>query len=172
MKLTQEQTQILWPFVDAAISCLDTMAGLRAVSGHGRLEEPGNFSVQDFVFVIDTSGEIKGRLIMQYHVDSSLNIGNKIRQGLLGEECGDSESVDEDIIEALSEFSNIMMGRAINKLNKSVVFSTPRYVASSEEKEALIRSGVQEILSVPLDVEGVGRFHVNYLIQTIAGSKC
>jgi CheY-specific phosphatase CheX len=172
MKLTREQTEIFWPFIDATISCLETMAGLRAVSGQGKSEEPGDFSVQDFVFVIDTTGDIEGRIIMQYQMDASLNIGNKIRQGMLGDEYGDSKSVDDDIIAALSEFSNTMIGRAIDKIDKSVRFSPPRYVASVAEKEELIRSGIEEILSMPLDVEGVGRFHVNYLIQTITGEKC
>ncbi len=173
MKLTPQQSEILLPFVDATIYCLEAMAGVHAVSGEGACESPGDFSVQDFVFVIDTKGDIEGRLIMQYHVDSSINIGNKILQGLLGEESGNSDSVDEDVIEALAEFSNTMMGRASEKLAKSVSFSPPQYISDGNEKEALIRSGVREILSMPLEVEGLGRFHVNYLIQIVAGEgKC
>lgn len=169
MELSKKQQKILEPFVDATVMCLETMAGLKAVPGKGSCDDVERFWLNDYIFVVDTHGEVEGRIVMHYFMESTLDIGNKIRAGMLGSDCEEATEVDEEILEALAEFSNTVVGRAMKKLESQqmlVSFKPPRYI-SDIEKADFLKFGVQDVLSMPVDVEGIGQFHVNYLIQDI-----
>jgi len=169
MELTESQQRILKPFVDATVTCLKTMGGLTATPGRGSREEADAFWANDYVFVIDTQGEIEGHIVVHYRMENTLDIGNKIRAGILGDDCTDATEIDDEIIEALAEFSNTMVGRAMRHLESQhtlVSFSPPRFIDNAEKTEFL-KKGVQDVLTIPLNIDGLGQFQVNYLIQCI-----
>lgn len=169
MELTNTQLKIMEPLVDATVMCLKSMAGLSARPGKGTRDVADSFWANDYVFVVDTYGEVDGRIVMHYFMESTLDIGNRIRSGLLGDDCDESIEVNEEIIEALAEFSNTVVGRAMKKLESQqmlVSFKPPKYIHDVSKSEFL-KSGVEDVLTMPVDVEGIGQFHVNYLIQSI-----
>lgn len=165
MELNSLQARILAPFIDNAIACLESMAGLQSLPDEGYLEDADNFGVTDYAVVVETSGLIEGRILIHYYLETAMEIGKRLYANMLGEEV-DSVRVDEQIMEALSEFSNTVVGLATRELKRdeTLVIFDPPYFISKSEKISSLTDGVKEILTVPIQVDGVGRVYFNYLI--------
>lgn len=165
MELNSLQARILAPFIDNTIECLSSMAGLQALPDEGYLEDVDSFWVNDYAVVVETSGLIEGRILIHYYLETALEIGKKLYANMLGDET-DSQLIDENIMEALSEFSNTVVGLATRELKREdtlVIFDPPYFVANPE-KMSSFTDGVKEILTVPIQIDGVGRVYFNYLI--------
>jgi two-component system, response regulator PdtaR len=96
------QSKIITPFIGETIETLESMAGLTASAG-----EPFSDSVEDFRFkgyavAAETSGNINGYILMHLYIETTLSIGNKVLENLLGleEEC---EEMNDDITDAVAE---------------------------------------------------------------------
>lgn len=167
MELNQVQEKILAPFVDRTVECLASMAGLKAVPGTSFEDDVDAFWMNDYAVVVETSGVIEGRVVMHIYLETALEIGKKVREFLLGEQPDNIDDVDEEVIDALSEFSNTVVGLATRQLAESdlcVVFDPPVFVSDLEEAADLFE-GVKEVITVPIHVEGIGRFYLNYFLR-------
>ena len=136
MELNQVQEKILAPFVDRTVECLASMAGLKAVPGTSFEDDVDAFWMNDYAVVVETSGVIEGRVVMHIYLETALEIGKKVREFLLGEQPDNIDDVDEEVIDALSEFSNTVVGLATRQLAESdlcVVFDPPVFVSDLEE---------------------------------------
>lgn len=165
MELNSLQARILAPFIDNTIECLGSMANLRALPDEGYIDDIDSFWVNDYSVVIETSGLIEGRILIHYYLETALAIGRKIYANMLGEEP-DSQVVDDKVMEALSEFSNTVVGLATRELkreNTLVIFDPPSFVSNPEQMNTFTE-GVTEILTVPIQVDGIGKVYFNYLI--------
>lgn len=165
MELTLVQEQILEPFVNNSISCLNDMAGLKASAGNAFEDDVDCFWLNDYAIVVETSGVLQGRVVMHIYLEAALAIGKKVRENLLGEPC-DTLSIDEDVVEALSEYGNTVVGLATRELSHSelcIAFDPPCFVSDMEQMDELFQD-VKEIITVPIHVEGIGRFYLNYLL--------
>jgi CheY-specific phosphatase CheX len=166
MELNQLQEKILAPFVDRTVECLKNMAGLKAVPGTSFEDDVDAFWANDYAVVVETSGLIEGRVVMHIYLETALEIGRNVREFLLGEHREGIDDIDEEVIEALSEFSNTVVGLATRELAESdlcVVFEPPVFVSDMEEAADLFK-GVKEVITVPIHVEGIGRFYLNYFL--------
>lgn len=166
MELSEIQSRILSPFVDETIKALDTMAGLKATAGAGFRDDPLKFKFKGHAVVAETSGAINGKILMHHYVETALAIGNKVREVALGEPSVATE-IDEEIGEALAEFGNTAIGLATRSLTRAElgVKFRPPYLTSNMEDMITLLMYVDEILSIPIHIENVGRFYFNYLLH-------
>lgn len=170
MELNSLQHKILTPFVDETIKCLATMANLKATAGAGFPDELSKFRFKGYAVVAETSGLLEGVILMHHYIETALGIGNKVRANLLGADDAATE-MNEDVGEALAEFGNTAIGLAMRHLaaeNLGIKFKPPYFINRTDDMTSLL-GGVQEIISIPIHVEGVGRFFFNYLLHTKTG---
>lgn len=168
MQLYHIHTKILTPFVTETVQALTDMAGLDARAGQGFQEAVGEFDFRGFAVcvVAKTYGAIEGKVIMHHNNETALAIGNRVRSRMLGVPDVASK-INGEVTEALTEFSNTVIGlatRALSKNNMDITFSPPLYVTEYDGSEFLI-DGVQEILTIPIEVDGVGQFSFSYLLH-------
>ena len=166
MGLNDTQQRILTPFVRETIKTLNDMAGLNAYAGEGFEDSMEKFKFKGYAIAADTFGSIGGKMLMHLYIETAIAIGNKVRAKVLGE-TDEASSVTEEIGDTLAEFGNTAIGLATRELEKTdlgIKFKPPYFVMSTEEMDVMMQ-GVKEILSVPIHVEGVGRFYFNYLLH-------
>lgn len=170
MELNTIQSKILRPFVDQTIACLETMAGLKSHAGDGFPDELSKFRFKGYAVAAETFGLIEGKILMHHYIETALAIGNRVRANVLGEDTEATE-MTEDVGEALAEFGNTAIGLAMRELtqaNLGIKFKPPYFVNSTVDMQPLL-TGVQEIISVPIHVDNVGRFYFNYLLHSKTG---
>jgi two-component system, response regulator PdtaR len=166
MGLSEMQQRILTPFVGETIKTLSEMAGLNAYAGDGFEDSMDKFKFKGYAIAAETFGVIEGKMLMHLYIETAIAIGNKVRARVLGE-MDEASSVTEDIGETLAEFGNTAIGLATRQLEKTMLgikFKPPYFILNTEQMDTMMQ-GVREILSVPIHVEGVGRFYFNYLLH-------
>lgn len=166
MELTLVQEQILTPFISNSITCLQSMAGLNATAGNPFEDDVECFWLNDYAIVVETSGVLEGRVVIHIYLEAALAISRKVRENLLGESA-DIPDVGEEVVEALSEYGNTVVGLATRELSQSdlsIVFDPPYFVSDMEQMDELFKD-VKEIITVPIHIDGVGRFYLNYLLR-------
>ena len=168
MELYRIHTQILTPFMNETVSALKSMATMDGKLGTASVEEVDNFSFKGFAVAVvaKTYGSIEGKILMHYTDDMALKVGKKILGSMLGVEP-DINEIDEDTSEAVTEFSNTIIGLATNALSQSnmkIKFTPPIFIHSQKDMEMLME-GVQQILTVPIEVPGSGEFSFSYLLH-------
>lgn len=158
---------ILLPFVDETIAMLKDMADLNGTSDLLSYRDALDvFTFKEFAvcIVAKNATGVAGKIIMNYDLNTAIAIGNKVRAKMLGTEENATVLTDE-ISEALAEFSNTVIGLATRHFNDTehkISFGTPLYLHSAEDSEYLLE-GVNQILTVPIDIQNVGRFYFSYL---------
>ena len=168
MELYQIHTKILTPFMNETVSALNTMAGVKGKVGKSVLEDADDFSFRGFAVAVvaKTSGSIDGKILMHYSTDVALNIGKRVLAAMLGA-APDTNEIDEDVSEAVTEFANTIIGLATRTLSQSdlrIKFTPPIFINSDNDMGNLME-GVKEILTVPIEVPDVGEFSFSYLLH-------
>ena len=168
MDLYRVHTKILIPFVNETIKALADMADLEAKFGNGIQENVNEYDCSGYAVcvVARTFGSIEGKVVMNHQIKSALAIGNRLLAKLLGEPYNLRE-ITTEIGEALTEFSNTVIGLATRSLSNSgsqLQFSAPLNIDRSTDKEFLME-GVEEILSIPIDIADVGSISFSYLLH-------
>jgi len=168
MDLFNIHTKILMPFVDETIKVLREMADLTATAGQGIQENTADYDFKGYAvcIVARTYGSIEGKIIMNHQIKTALTVGNRFRAKMFGEPCN-FDTINEEIGEALTEFSNTVIGLATRHLSSSdaqLNFSAPLFINGPKDMDYVLE-GVKEILSIPIDVKGVGTFYFSYLLH-------
>ena len=168
MDLYNVHTKILMPFVNETVKGLADMADLKATASQGIQEEIGDYDFKGYAVcvVARTYGSIEGKVVMNHQIKSALTIGNRFLAKMLGEPHNSGE-INQEIGEALTEFSNTIIGLATRSLSDSgtqLQFSAPLFINGPGDIE-FIMEGVEEILSIPIDIAGVGSFSFSYLLH-------
>lgn len=161
-------TKILTPFIKETIRILDDMAELKGTAGKSFQEEIANYDFKGYTvcIVARTYGSIEGKILMNHQTKAALTIGNRIRAKMIGEPS-DHSIINEEIGEALTEFSNTVIGLATRVLSDNgspLQFSAPLLISGPRDVEFVLE-GVEEILSTPIDIDGVGTFYLSYLLH-------
>lgn len=172
MELNDIQQRILQPFVIETIKTLEVMAGLKAHAGDGFPDDIATFKFKGYAVVAETSGKVEGTILMHHYLDTALAIGNKVRCALLSD-TKEFPEMNEEVGEALTEFSNTAIGLAMRQLGQSdlgIQFKPP-YLVSGTQDLANLLGGVKEIISVPIHVDDIGRFYFNFLLNNKTGTK-
>ena len=162
------RNSILLPLINETIIILNSMADLRGASDLLGYSDPLDvFVFKDFAVCISakTSSSAAGKIIMNYDLGTAVAIGNRVRAKMLGT-IETSCVLNDDIMEALAEFSNTIIGlatRHINNTKHKINFSAPLYISNKQDSESLL-TGVKQIYTVPIDIAKVGRFYCSYLL--------
>lgn len=165
MELNEIQQKILQPFAVETIKTLESMAGLKSHFGAGFPDDIAKFKFKGYAVVAETFGAIEGRILMHHYIETALAIGNKVRSALLGTD-ENAAAMTDDVAEALAEFGNTAIGLAMSALGKAnlgIKFNPPYFVNNTGQMESIMQ-GVQEIITIPIHIEDVGRFYFNYLL--------
>lgn len=168
MQLYTIHTNILTPFVNETIKALDTMANMHGIAGQARQDPLDEFKFKGFsvCLLVKSRGVIEGKIIMNYDVQTALRIGNNICAKMLAD-TSIHATLDEVIGDALAEFSNTAIGLATDQLRKAhlkITISPPLFITKPEDTEFFM-DGVEEILTIPIDVEDVGCYYLSYLLH-------
>lgn len=171
MALNAEQMKVLTPFVSETVKNLEQMADLPATVGIGNEDDIKSFRFKGFAVAINTSGSIEGTILIHMYIESALLVGNKVREKMLGETSQATE-INDDLIEALEEWGNTLIGRATEILeayNLGIKFEPPYFIHSTETI-GTIMGQVQEIISIPIRINEDNRFYFNYLLHNKTGA--
>lgn len=163
------RNSVLLHFVNETIRNLESMAGLKGLSDLLTYREPLDvFAFKAFAVSINTTftNGVTNNIVMNFDLETAMIIGNKVREILLGETTV-ATTLNDEIREALAEFLNTVIGLAsqeVNETNHKINFGPPLYLYSKEESEFLLQ-GVKQIMTVPIDINNVGKFHLSYLVR-------
>jgi chemotaxis protein CheX len=148
------------PFVEAAISVLQEMAGVKFTRGDLALKTFPMIS-KGLVIVIGVAGEIEGRVLYDMNKESAMKIASLM---MGGEEVSE---YDEMAASALAELGNIISGSAISQLN-DLGFNfdiTPPTLFSGENLEMRNPSMGTQTLVIPLTNPEVGEIVINVALK-------
>lgn len=166
MELNEIQQKILRPFAVETIKTLESMAGLKSHFGDGFPDDITKFKFKGYAVVAETFGALEGKILMHHYIETALAIGNKVRSALLGSD-ETAAAITDDVAEALAEFGNTSIGLAMSALGKAnlgIKFNPPYFVNNTGQMENVMQ-GVQEIITIPIHINDVGRFYFNYLLH-------
>jgi hypothetical protein len=162
MSLSDLHNHILTPFVEHTIQHLASV-GYEASASIGFEQQVDDFSCKGYALVSNTTGVIEGRLLVHHYPETATPLANK----LLGRVDSDDEQLDDDGINALSEFCLAAIKPAIAQLDQSDVeihFSPTYFIADTKQLGGIL-DGVKLMLTIPIEVRGLGRFYFNYLLN-------
>ncbi len=171
MSISAEQIKVLTPFVSETVKNLDIMAGLPATAGLGTEDKIESFRFKGFAVPIETSGSIEGTILIHMYIETAILVGSRVREKMLGETIHVTE-VTEDVVEALKEWGNTLIGHAtaiLEAYNLGIKFKPPYFIHSTEKIEPIMGK-VQEIISIPIRIDKDNRFYFNYLLHNKTGS--
>ena len=163
------RNSVLLPFVTETIDTLKSMADLTGRSDLLTHHDPLDlFVFKGFAVSIGAtfSNGVTNNVVMNFEESTAITIGNKVRSVMFGTNEADTTLNDENK-EALAEFLNTMVGRAtreINETNHKITFDAPLLLYNKEDSEFLM-NGVKDIMTVPVDLGGVGRFYLSFLVR-------
>lgn len=166
MELNEIQQKILRPFAVETVKTLESMAGLKSHFGDGFPDDITKFKFKGYAVVAETFGVLDGKILMHHYIETALAIGNKVRSALLGSD-ETAAAMTDDVAEALAEFGNTSIGLAMSALGKAnlgIKFNPPYFVNNTGQMENVMQ-GVQEIITIPIHINDVGRFYFNYLLH-------
>jgi CheY-specific phosphatase CheX len=168
MSISETQAKILVPFLKHTIECLKLMADLRAKPGRPFRDDPDTFWLSDYAVVVKTSGIIEGTIVMHFYLETALAIGNRVYNKLVNK-MHEALDVDDQVIEALVEFANTVVGRAMRDLESThlaIIFEPPFFMSDMLIADN-ITEGAQQILTAPIKLEDGKIFYFNYLIKEV-----
>jgi len=166
MLLNTLQWRVLKPFVDETVNALESKLGLEVEIDSGFQDKVEEFSFKGYAVVANTSGSVEGRILIHHYTETALAVGNKLLQKEKPS-TAEVKSMNDQISNALADFSYSILEPAVKSLENSalkVKFSQTYFVADTENIDALLED-VNEIITVPIKVEGIGRFYLNYLLN-------
>lgn len=166
MLLNSVQGKILQPFVDETVQALKKSVNLKAEADNGFQDKIEEFSFKGYAVVMNTQGSVEGRILIHHYTETAIEIGNRL---LAKKNPGFDrrKHMDDDISNALAEFAYQAMEPAVKRLHGSdidIEFSQAYFVSDTEKMTGLLEE-VAEIITIPLRIENIGRFYLNYLIH-------
>ena len=174
MELTQLQDKMFQPFIEKTIESLEEMTTYQARAGDPFEDQVEKFRFKGFAVACEISGKIEGWLLMHHYIETSVAIGKKLLEvafdaadeALEKIDCH-ADTIPEELQEALDEWGNVAIGHSMKALanNKlDIRFHSPYFIRTDTDMSNML-SGINEIISVPIHVDGVGRFYLNLLCK-------
>lgn len=169
MSLSNVQKLILQPFINECLENLLEMAEMEGRTEEGFLDNLESFNFHGYAICAEITGAIDGVIVMHHYIETALALGNAIRKNVLEEDL-EYEEVNELVADALAEWGNTVVGRAVANLKTDemgVEFIPPYFVYSLDIMSSLL-TGTEDIITVPVHVKDIGRFYFNLLIRKIS----
>ncbi|MCV6587742.1 MAG: response regulator [Marinobacterium sp.] len=158
----------LHPFVNESIASLESMTSLKGHAGEPFMDEVDQFRFKGYAVCSDMRGSLDGVVLMHHYSETALALGNEVCNHMLGENY-DYAEVNEELSRALSEWGNTIVGRAtdfLNRHNLGFEFSAPYCAMTLDDMDRYL-AGVKQIITVPIFIDGVGRYYFNLLIRNV-----
>jgi len=156
---------VLKPFIDETVKSLASMANLKAHAGEAFEDSVESFRFKGYAVAAKTYGKLEIVILLHNYIETALSIGNNLRRNILQEE-NELDELNEEMEAALAEWGNTAIGlatRSLEALNMGIRFEPPYFILNTEKIDPLLED-VDEIVSVPITIDGIGRFYLNLLI--------
>jgi CheY-like chemotaxis protein/CheY-specific phosphatase CheX len=160
---------ILYPFISESIASLNTMTNLEGSSADAFMEKPEDFCFKGYAVCSNVTGSLDGVIMMHHYPETAIAIGNSVCQHIFDEEYEFTE-INEELSNALAEWGNTIVGRSTDLHSRHSLdynFSSPYFVHCLEDMEKYFQD-VKEVVTVPITIEGVGRYYFNLLVRNIS----
>ncbi|MCM2678531.1 response regulator [Echinimonas agarilytica] len=159
---------ILHPFIQESLSSLKAMTGLEGRADEAFIDNVEDFRFKGYAVCSDMKGNLDGVILMHHYSETAVAVGQAVQLSLVGE-SNDSDTLNEDLVSALEEWGNTIVGRAthlLQKHNLGFEFASPHVALDLEDMTPYLK-GVKQIVTVPVHVEGVGRYYFNLLVREV-----
>jgi CheY-like chemotaxis protein len=106
--------------------------------------------------------------MMHHYPETAIAIGNSVCETMFDEKY-DYTDMNDELSNALAEWGNTIVGRSTDLLSRHNLefnFSSPYFVHNFDDMDKYLKD-VKEIVTVPITVEGVGRYYFNLLVRDV-----
>jgi CheY-like chemotaxis protein/CheY-specific phosphatase CheX len=158
----------LHPFITESIASLKAMTHLSGSAADAFMDQVDDFRFKGYAVCSEVSGCINGVIMMHHYPETAIAIGNSVCETMFDEKYNYTE-INEELSNALAEWGNTIVGRSTDLLSRHNLefnFSSPYFVHNFNDMEKYL-AGVKEIVTVPITVEGVGRYYFNLLVRDV-----
>ena len=158
----------LHPFINESIASLQAMTNLTGTAGDAFIDQVDDFRFKGYAVCSEVKGCINGVIMMHHYPETAIAIGNSVCETMFDEKY-DYTEINEELSHALAEWGNTIVGRSTDLLSRHNLefnFSSPYFVYNFNDMDKYLK-GVKEIITVPISVEGVGRYYFNLLVRDI-----
>ena len=159
---------VLYPFINESIASLKAMTNLTGTAGEPFMDKVEDFRFKGYAICSDVTGNLDGVIMMHHYPETAIAIGNAVCQNMFDEKY-ESTEITDDLSNALAEWGNTIVGRSTDlhsRYNLDYGFSSPFFVNDMSDMDKYL-AGVKEIVTVPINVEGVGRYYFNLLVRSV-----
>lgn len=159
---------ILHPFINESIASLKAMTRLKGFSCDPFMDKVEDFRFKGYAVCSEVKGCIDGVIMMHHYPETAVAIGNSVCQTMFDEKY-DYTEINEELSNALAEWGNTIVGRSTDLLarhNLEFNFSSPYFVHDFDDMDKYLQD-VKEIVTVPITIEGVGRYYFNLLVRNV-----
>ncbi len=158
----------LHPFINESIASLKAMTNLSGSYADVFMDQVDDFRFKGYAVCSEVSGCINGVIMMHHYPETAVAIGNSVCETMFDEKY-DYTEINEELSNALAEWGNTIVGRSTDLLSRHNLefnFSSPYFVHNFDDMETHL-TDVKEIVTVPITVEGVGRYYFNLLVRDV-----
>ena len=159
---------VLYPFINESIASLNAMTNLSGTAGDAFMDSVEDFRFKGYAICSDVTGNLDGVIMMHHYPETAIAVGNAVCESMF-EEKYESTEITQDLSNALAEWGNTIVGRSTDlhgRYNLDYGFSSPYFVNDMSDMAKYLE-GVKEIVTVPITVEGVGRYYFNLLVRSV-----
>ncbi len=159
---------VLHPFINESIASLKAMTQLTGTAADTFMDQVDDFRFKGYAVCSEVTGCIDGVIMMHHYPETAIAIGNSVCETLFNEKY-EYKEINEELSNALAEWGNTIVGRSTDLLSRHNLefdFSSPYFVHNFDDMEKFL-TNVKEIVTVPITVEGVGRYYFNLLVRDV-----
>lgn len=159
---------VLYPFINESIASLKAMTNLTGTAGEAFIDKVEDFRFKGYAVCSDVTGNLDGVIMMHHYPETAIAIGNSVCQSMFDEKYEYTE-INEELSNALAEWGNTIVGRSTDlhsRYSLEYGFSSPYFVNDMGDMDKYLE-GVKEIVTVPITIEGVGRYYFNLLVRDV-----
>jgi two-component system, response regulator PdtaR len=159
---------ILYPFINESLASLKAMTNLVGEAGEAFVDNVDDFRFKGYAVCSEVTGGLDGVIMMHHYPETAIAIGNSVCEHMFEEKYEFTE-INEDLGNALAEWGNTIVGRSTDlhgRYSLDYKFSSPYFVHDVNDMDKYL-AGVTEVITVPITIEGVGRYYFNLLIRSV-----
>lgn len=159
---------ILHPFINESLASLKAMTNLEGSAGDIFMDSVEDFRFKGYAICSNVTGNLDGVIMMHHYPETAIAIGNSVHEQMLSEKSEHTE-INEQLSNALAEWGNTIVGRSTDfhsRYSLDYNFSSPYFVNDVSDMDNYL-AGVKEVVTVPIVVEGVGRYYFNLLVRGV-----
>ncbi|KXJ51740.1 MAG: two-component system response regulator [Colwellia sp. Phe_37] len=159
---------ILYPFINESLASLKAMTNLVGEAGEAFVDNVDDFRFKGYAVCSEVTGGLDGVIMMHHYPETAIAIGNSVCENMFEEKYQFTE-INEELSNALAEWGNTIVGRSTDlhgRYSLDYKFSSPYFVHDVNDMDKYL-VGVKEVITVPITIEGVGRYYFNLLIRHV-----